>query len=264
MTSNMAGAAKNSSAVKSQFSNPKFETSDLKFQISDFRPETSDPNSEIPPRTLRELLLADLVDRLHLPAEAFVVKFSASDEKLVSLSEPLFRFEVQCRNPRGIGDVTWDVNVITDGGKQKAAVSATVGIWQVQLVAARPVGYQQVFTDADVIEKRIVVDQIREGSPLGKEQVVGQQANQGIGAGTVISSRMVEPLQVVRTGQLVTVTVEYGSVQIKWVGEARESGAVGQTIRVKKVKDGSRDEFNVTLTGPQEGKLAVGVKVAAR
>jgi flagella basal body P-ring formation protein FlgA len=280
------GEGKGQSAdLRSQISDLKSQISDSKLQSADFRSQSADIRKLQPltlpsprstgarvseefrgegTRTLREVLLADLVERLNLPAEAFVVRFSPQDERLAALSEPLYRFEAQCRNPRSIGDVTWDVTIMSDTGRQKTAVNATVGIWQTQLVAARPVGIAQVFSADDVREKRIVVDQLREGIPLAKDQVVGQQSSQDIGAGMVIVPRMVEPVQVVKTGQKVTVTVEYGSVQITWVGEARESGTLGQTIRVRKILGETRDEFNVTLTGPQEGRLMGGTKVAVK
>ena len=216
-------------------------------------------------RSLREILLADLVQRLNLPAESFSVRFAPQDERLVNLAEPFFRFEVQCRNSKGIGDLTWDVNIISDRGSQKVAITAAVSVWQTQLIAARPMSYRQIIGAEDVQEKRVLVDQFREGSPISKDQVVGQQASQDINAGAVVSPRMVEPLQVVKAGQLMTITVEYGSVTIKWVAEAREPGAVGQTVRVRKVKGDLKDEFNVTVTGPQEGKLvASATKLAAR
>ena len=56
-----------------------------------------------------------------------------------------------------------------------------------------------------------------------------------------------------RVGQLINVLVQQGGVQLKWVAEARESGAYGQTIRVR--KPGTRDEFSILLTGAQQGKL---------
>jgi hypothetical protein len=69
-------------------------------------------------------------------------------------------------------------------------------------------------------------------------------------------------VQLAHVGQLINVSVQQGRVELKWVAEAREIGCYGQTIRVR--KPGTREEFNVLLTGPQEAKLvgSVGAPVA--
>lgn len=220
----------------------------------------------VPPtqRTLREILTDELSERFGLPADALQVKFNAQDEKLAGLSEPQFRFEVEPRRQRNIGDITWDVTIAAGGQKQKASITARVRAWQAQLVATRFIAFKQVLGAEDVAERRVLVDSLSEQGSLKKEQVVGQQAARDIAAGTVLSGRMIEAIQVVRLGELMTVTVEVSGVQIKWVAEAREHGAVGQTIRVR--KPGTREEFFVSITGPQEGRLIGSgqAKVAAR
>jgi hypothetical protein len=80
--------------------------------------------------------------------------------------------------------------------------------------------------------------------------------------GTVLTGRMIEAVEVARIGQLITVAVEFGRVQVTWIAEARESGALGQTIRVR--KPGTREEFSVLLTGPQQAKLIGSASGASR
>ena len=58
---------------------------------------------------------------------------------------------------------------------------------------------------------------------------------------------MIEAVQLAKVGQLVNVIVTQGHVQLKWVAEARESGAFGQAIRVR--KPGTRDEFGQRESG---------------
>ena len=69
----------------------------------------------------------------------------------------------------------------------------------------------------------------------------------------IMTSRMVDPVPLVRAGQLVTVTLTQGSVQIRSVGRALESGAMGQTIKAR--NETSKDVFDVVVTGPQEARL---------
>ena len=49
--------------------------------------------------TLRDLLAADLSQRLGIPAESLQLTFSPQDEKLLALSEPIFKFDVRPSPP---------------------------------------------------------------------------------------------------------------------------------------------------------------------
>jgi len=205
------------------------------------------------PRTLREILLAELAERFSLPAETFQLRFSPASEKLANLSEPAFRFQVQPRRQRNIGDMAWDVTITGDGTKQPAAISAQVRAWQPQVVAAKPIAYKQVLGDDDMAQRRILVDRLPDDVPLTRAQAIGQQAARDIATGTIMNARMLEPVQMVRVGELVNVLVDTGRIQIKWVAEARETGAMGQIIRIRKPL--TREEFDATVTGPQQCKL---------
>ncbi len=206
-----------------------------------------------PPRSLKEILTTEVAQRFGLPAESLQIRFSPQDEKIVNLSQPHFRFEVEPRRARNIGDMTWDVGLVTAAGRQKVAVTANVRAWQTQVIATKPIVARQVINELDVTEKRILVDHLPEDQPLALSQVVGQQAAREVSPGGAINGRLLEAVQLAKVGQLVNVFVKNGGVQLKWVAEARESGAFGQTIRVR--KPGTREEFSIILTGPQQGKL---------
>jgi flagella basal body P-ring formation protein FlgA len=56
-----------------------------------------------------------------------------------------------------------------------------------------------------------------------------------------------------KSGQFVTVTLNQGSVQIRTVARAMESGSYGETIKVR--NEDTRDVYDVTLTGPQTATI---------
>ena len=64
---------------------------------------------------------------------------------------------------------------------------------------------------------------------------------------------MVDAVPLVRTGQLVSILLQQGNVQVKTVARALEGGVYGQTIRVR--NEGTKDVFPVTLTGPQTATM---------
>lgn len=206
-------------------------------------------------RTLRAALLNDLSVRLGLAAADLQVAFDPRDEPALNLAEPAFKFNLDARRVRDLGEVAWDVTVVTETGSRKVPVRATARAWQRQLLATRPLARGQVIQAGDVTARRALVDRLPpDGAPLAAEQVVGQVAARGIKAGTLITGPLVEAVPLAKVGQFITITLNRGTVRIKSVGKALDPGSYGQTIRVK--NEATRDVYQVILTGPQEATMA--------
>jgi flagella basal body P-ring formation protein FlgA len=203
--------------------------------------------------TLKERLTRDLADRLALPVDALQIAFNPQDEKLLGLSEPQFRFQIEPRRARTLGSVSWEVTAVTEGGVagQKAVIGGMARAWQEQLVANRPISGRQVIRAEDVVERRALVDSLPDAPMARRDQVVGQQATMDLKPGAVVTSHMVQALPLARVGQLVTVVVKAGGVSVRTVGKAVDEGTYGQTIRVR--NEGTKEMYDVTLTGPQQG-----------
>ena len=206
-------------------------------------------------RTLEETLLADASERLGVAPDQMQVRFDAQHQGILKLAEPLMQFSIDGRRLRGLGEVKWDVTLIAGQTRQRVSIGAYVRAWQQQVVLSRPVAYRQVIREEDLTVRRTLADSTPDDPLLSKEAVLGQQASRDLAAGTVLTSRMVAALPLVQRGQLVSVTVESGKITVKTVAEAREEGVFGQTIRVRKV--GTQEEFNVTVSGPQSGRMVV-------
>ena len=215
-------------------------------------------------RTLRDLLTSDVAERLNLPVESLQMNFRPLDEKVLNLSEPLFKFQIEPTRVRNLGNVEWDVTVISDGSNKKVTIAAQARAWQNQAVLAKPLAFKQLIQEADVTERRVLVESLPDQPLLAKAQAVGQQASRDLKPGAVIDARMVDPVELVKSGQFVTITVAHGGVSIKTVARAMEGGSLGQTIKVK--NETTKDIYDVVLTGPQTGSLnadAPDSKVAA-
>jgi len=204
-------------------------------------------------RTLRDLLTVDVSERLNIPLEALQMNFKPLDEKVLNLSEPLFKFQIEPTRVRNLGNVEWDVTVISGDGNKKLTIAASARAWENQAILTKPLGYRQLIQEGDIVEKRVLVDSLPDDSPVTKPQAVGQQAARELKPGTVMSSRMLDPVELVKSGQFVTITVSHGAVSIKTVARAMEGGSLGQTIKVK--NETTRDIFDVVLTGPQTASL---------
>jgi flagella basal body P-ring formation protein FlgA len=205
--------------------------------------------------TLRDLLIADLCERLSLDAASLQMKFNPADERVLALAEPQFKFNVDGRRIRNLGEVTWVVTLVASGGgsTQNVSVTATARAWQDQLVIQKPVAYHQTLRNEDLLDRRTLVDSLSGEPQIKRDQVVGQWAGQELKAGTILTPRLIEPAPLVRSGQLVTISLQQGNVQIKTVARAMEGGSYGQTVRVK--NEANNSIYEVTLTGPQEAQM---------
>ncbi len=213
---------------------------------------------ESPYKNLRQVLVGEMAIRLGRAVESLQLHFDPAEERLLALSEPHFRFQADPCGGRGLGDVAWDVMVIpsgpTSGAARKVRIAATARAWESQLVIARPVSHRQILRAEDVVARRALVDQLEDDPLLTIEQVVGEQAARDLKPGMVLTARMVDAAPLARSGQLVTVLLSSGAVQIKTVGRAVEGGSYGQSIKVK--NEASGDVYEVTLVGPQTGRLS--------
>jgi flagella basal body P-ring formation protein FlgA len=211
-------------------------------------------DDEPPGKTLRQRLVSDLAVRLAIPEDQLVLSFDPRDESALNLPEPQFKFNLDARRAKDLGNVAWDVAIVGPSGSRKAQIRATARAWQNQLVAARPVARRQVMQATDVTSRRTLADKLPEAALLKSEQVVGQMAARDLKPGTVLTASLVEAVPLAKAGQLVTVTLDHGTVRVKGVAKALEGGCYGQTIRVK--NEATRDIYQVILTGPQEASLA--------
>jgi flagella basal body P-ring formation protein FlgA len=211
--------------------------------------------------TLRELLTNDLATRTNLPVDQLEMNFHPEDEKVLNLSEPTFRFQIDPLRARNLGSVAWDVTVLAGGESHRVTINAEGRAWEQQLVLTRPVESRQIIQSDDFIQRRTLVDSLPNEPLLTRDQMVNEQADQSLKPGTVMTAQMVDAVPLVKSGQFVTVTVTQGGVQIQTVATALESGSFGQTIRVR--NEETRDVFEVTMTGPQTATMNAASRAAA-
>ena len=205
-------------------------------------------------RALRDALSADLAVRLSLPIDLLQVQFNPKDDRVLNLCEPQFRFNIEAVRVRNLGEVAWNVTLVAQGGDtQKVGVVANARAWQNQVVVNRPIAGRSPLRQQDLVERRTLIDRLPDEPPLAITQCLGQQASRDLKPGTVLTGRLIESIQLARPGDLITVTVNRGGVQIKSVARAAEGGTAGQHIKVR--HEVTNEVFDVVLTGPQEGSI---------
>jgi flagella basal body P-ring formation protein FlgA len=211
------------------------------------------PAAQSDVKSLRQLLVEDLAQRLSIAPDSVQMRFSPGDEKTLNLSCPQFKFDIEPSRLYNLGSVAWDVTIYAGGTSQKTHIKADAFAWQQQVVLMHPVAYKQIIRPDDVVSRRTLVSRL-DGDPLlSMDQVVGQQAAQALKPGTIFTARMVDAVPLVRMGQLVTVILSRGQVQVKTAGRAMENGTFGQTIRVR--NEQTRDVYEAVVSGPQTTRL---------
>ncbi|HZZ43227.1 MAG TPA: flagellar basal body P-ring formation chaperone FlgA [Tepidisphaeraceae bacterium] len=229
-------------------------------QPTEARLPTSQPAvQEGPVVTLKERLTRDLSDRIQVPIATLQIAFDSADEKFLNLSEPQFHFQIEPRRARNLGTVSWEVTATTDSNKtpqKPVVIRATARAWEDQLVVNRPISGRQTIRNDDVIERRVLVDNLPDSPLLTREQTVGQQSAFEVKPGVVMTTRMVQPIPLARVGQIVTIIAQSGGIQIRTVAKAVDEGTFGQIIRVR--NEETKDTYEITLTGPQTGILTNG------
>ncbi len=158
--------------------------------------------------TLHDLLVSDLALRLNIDPEALQLTFSPEDETLISLAEPLFKFDVRPSRARALGNVSWDVTVFAGTSSKKVIVSAVARAWENQIVVVRPLAAHQLLAGTDFATNRVLVDSLPDHPLLRMDQCVGELAAQDLPPGTVMTALLVDPVPLVRSGELVTVTLD--------------------------------------------------------
>lgn len=130
------------------------------------------------------------------------------------------------------------VSVNVNGLQQMSVVS----VWRVRkftevLVSTRDIMAQTTLTENDVIFARREVTNL-DHVIFDIDKVVGLQLKRSIAYGTVISPSMLTKPVLVKSGDNVTVLSISGSVVVQISGQALQSGALGDIIRVRNVTSG--------------------------
>ena len=63
--------------------------------------------------------------RLNLSPDMLQIDFKPLDEQVLNLSEPLFKFQIEPTRVRNLGDVEWDVTIISESGNRKITIDAS-------------------------------------------------------------------------------------------------------------------------------------------
>lgn len=165
------------------------------------------------------------------------------------------RFDVRGKNAFPVGDIR--LSVSNSGGKKlrggvrlRVAVSVDdkdyghltlagrVDRFTRAVCARRPVAQDEILTNADLELKKIKVSQGSHRYMASLGEAVGKQARLPIRAGAFVRTNMVTSPELIRKGDRVKILAVSGNLRVATIGVAKESGALGDQVRVENIASG--------------------------
>ncbi|MFI4964490.1 MAG: flagellar basal body P-ring formation chaperone FlgA [Caulobacterales bacterium] len=143
--------------------------------------------------------------------------------------------------------------IVVHAGAGRAAVAASAPRGNVQVLTyTRSLNAGEIVQPTDLAWIKAVA--APQDSPSEPDMVIGEAAKRPLRAGAVVLARDVGVAQVIKPGDLVTVTYEAEGIVLSLDGKAMGSAGVGETLAVQNTL--SKKVVQTVVTGP--GQAVVG------
>jgi len=179
------------------------------------------------------------------------VKLTDAQARLVPVDGQ--KMAVRGGEPPWTGAQQFEMTVDDAAGAGRLAVPAAVERLPPVVVAARAVGRGETLRSTDLKLQRADVAKDRAGAFHAIEDVVGTEAAQAIGAGTVLQASLLRSPIMVRRGEVVTVYSRAAGIRIRVTARAREDAALGELVTVESLSD--RKTYTARVCGLQEAEV---------
>jgi flagella basal body P-ring formation protein FlgA len=144
---------------------------------------------------------------------------------------------------------------LTVDGREEAAlrVSGKVELKVMAVVAARRLEKGRKMEAGDLLVTRVSTNRLRTGALTELDSAVGMTSRREIQAGDPIMGRDLYREAIVHRGDVVTILARAGALKVSSTGEARQDGAVGESVKVVNVNS------NITIIAKVVGPNTVEV-----
>jgi flagella basal body P-ring formation protein FlgA len=112
-----------------------------------------------------------------------------------------------------------------------------------------------IITNEDIAAKRQDISMLDAGLIQDPKQAVGQKLKTSLPAGAILYAQNLDAPPLVNRGEMVTIMAKSQAIQITAPGEARNSGALGETIRVKNLTSRREIQARVLSAGVVEAEF---------
>jgi len=183
--------------------------------------------------------------------DLFQFQFQLDDQYAVALSRADAILTVSGGNAPWTGQQRFTVSLTHDGETMQVPVKAYVSLSEQVVVVTRRLPQGSIVRRSDVeLQFPNAGTRRRTRSIQSLEEVVGMQTTRGLSEGQVVETTMVERPVLVQRGQVVTVYSRTAGVQVRLEAVARQTGSLGDVIRVETLDQ--REPFIARVSGFQE------------
>ena len=222
--------------------NPNF---DMAAPLSE---DSTRPASAVAPNSLEAFIRKHLSRRLANLGGTPVVQFNPAVHKLLSLSQPPYRFRIADCGDRLLGLVSLEVTIFEqDTVKQVLPVLVQISLRKRVVAASRSINRSATIESEDMSLVERTFDRVDAIGLTDMTSLIGQRAKRFIKCGDLVRTRDIEPVPLVTRGRLVTVWVRHGGVVIKGAATAMSTAGFGEPVLLRNA--GSRHTFRAIVTG---------------
>ncbi|MDR2422857.1 MAG: flagellar basal body P-ring formation chaperone FlgA [Deltaproteobacteria bacterium] len=132
-------------------------------------------------------------------------------------------------------------------------ITAQIDLRMPALVAARDLPRGQILAEGDLAESQVAYSQSK-GALKETSQAVGQTLRVSLRAGAPVRDRDLVQTSMVKKGETVTIVAQSGGLKVTALGQARQDGALGQTISV--INQDSKKTISAKVIGPGQVEVA--------
>lgn len=138
---------------------------------------------------------------------------------------------------------------ILQEGKEQGQVkmSGNLRLFGTTVSTTKRLNRNDILAGDDIVAKRQDISMLNAGLIQDPKQALGQKLKTSLPAGAILYTQAIDAPALVNRGERVTIVAKSQAIQITAPGEAKNSGALGEMVRVKNLT--SRREIQARVTG---------------
>jgi len=146
--------------------------------------------------------------------------------------------------------------ILKDGQEQgQVKMSGDLQLFGTVISTTKRLNRNEIITNEDIIAKRQNITLLPGGLIQYPQQAVGQKLKLSLPAGAVLYAKALDAPPLINRGERVTIMAKSQAIQITAPGEARNSGAKGEIVRVKNLTSRREIKARVLEAGVVEAEF---------
>jgi flagella basal body P-ring formation protein FlgA len=146
---------------------------------------------------------------------------------------------------------------ILQEGKEQGQVkmSGNLRLFGTTVSTTKRLSRNDIIASDDIVAKRQDISMLDAGLIQDPKQALGQKLKTSLPAGAILYSQNIDAPSLVNRGERVTIVAKSQAIQITAPGEAKNSGALGEMVRVKNLTSRREIQARVLSAGVVEAEF---------